>query len=213
MNTTPCVVASLLLTLFVLSVMCWFASPAPVRRRRCARAAPNPQQRCDPFQEPFEELDTGTPDAPPALREVLDFSEVLVTDEERRDTDATNDDIDQIQTIDNRFKSAKRKLTEDRLETGVHNTAKRRKILEQLLRRPHCTRRVRAWRTENSDYLRGDVRPKGQSSSSNLIRSAKNNPDIDLHPGALGPVAGMNGLWLSHENMPDNMVPDAYVQG
>ena len=44
--------------------------------------------------------------------------------------------------------------------------------------------------------------------SSNIMRSAKGNPDIDLHPGALGPLAGKSGMWLSDENIPGNMFDD-----
>ena len=94
------------------------------------------------------------------------------------------------------------------MKNGVYTNKQRRQLVETLLRRPVCGRRVRSWRTENSDYIRGDVRPKGTSESTNIIRSAKNNPEIDLHPGSLGPMAGLQGQWLSDENIPENVFQD-----
>lgn len=171
--------------------------PAPSLRRRNRRVS---------FSEPYD----------PAMRsdlqrQALQFSEVLITDDLRAETKAVYDDATQLQKVNDRFEEAKRNVVEHRLKPGVYGLKQRRKLIENLLRRPYCGRRVRSWRTENSDFMRGDVRPRATNGSSNVIRSAKNNPDVDLHPGALGPMAGMNGLWNSEENVPGNVVPDAFV--
>lgn len=219
MNGSSCMVAGLLMALLTAFLVFWYASaPSSHTRRRARRRCPSKFTEEDEEEDAWDgnaPLEPYVPQAAAAAskQDVLDFSEVLVTEDQRQETEKGQADAAQIQTINDRFQAAKRRVTENRLEVGVQNTQKRRKVIEQLLRRPNCSRRVRSWRTENSDYLRGDVRPKVRSGSTNLIRSAKNNPDIDLHPGALGPVAGMNGLWLSEENLPGNLVPDAYVEG
>lgn len=138
----------------------------------------------------------------------IDFSDILVTDESKEESRRLQSDKDQIQTVNDRFNSAKRNVVEHKMKNGVYTNKQRRQLVENLLRRPPCGRRVRSWRTENSDFLRGDVRPKYRSDSTNIIRSAKNNPEIDLHPGSLGPMAGMQGLWLSEENLPGNVFQD-----
>ena len=92
----------------------------------------------------------------------------------------------------------------------VYSVKQRRKLVENLLRRPFCGRRVRSWRAEYGDFIRGDVQPRGDNASSNLIRSAKNNPLVDLHPGALGPISGLNGAWNS-ESVPGNLIPEGLV--
>lgn len=141
------------------------------------------------------------------MQESIDFSDVHVTDKNKDELMQASQDKDQIQTINKRYEDAKHHLVEFKMKNGVYTNKERRQLVENLLRRPPCGRRIRSWRTENSDYLRGDVRPKAVGSS-NLIRSAKNNPDIDLHPGALGPMAGMKGQWLSEENLPGNVFQD-----
>lgn len=113
--------------------------------------------------------------------------------------------------MDDRYRAARRNVVEFKMKNGVYTNKQRRQLVETLLRRPPCGRRVRSWRTQNSDFLRGDVRPKASTQSSNIIRSAKNNPDADLHPGALGPLAGMQGQWLSEENIPGNLFQDVEV--
>ena len=102
----------------------------------------------------------------------------------------------------------KRTVVENKMKQGVYTNKQRGQLVETSLRRPPCGRRVRSWRTENSDFLRGDVRPKSNTDSTNIVRSAKNNPQIDLHPGSLGPMAGMEGQWLSEENLPGNIFQD-----
>ena len=144
----------------------------------------------------------------PLPQSFIDFSDIMVTDESKAAAKQLDDDKNGMQTIDDRFQAAKRKVVECRMKNGVYSNKQRRKLVENLLRRPPCGRRVRSWRTENSDYIRGDVRPKGSGDSSNLVRSAKNNPQIDLHPGSLGPMAGLEGQWLSVENLSGNIFQD-----
>lgn len=172
------------------------------------------QQRYPKYAEYFDEepnnnaTSPALPEPPPVnLQETIDFSDVFVTDKNREELGNATQDKNQIQTINDRFRAAKRNVVEFKMKNGVYTNKERRQLVETLLRRPPCGRRVRSWRTENSDYLRGDVRPKA-SGSTNLIRSAKNNPDVDLHPGALGPMAGMEGQWLSEENLPGNIFQD-----
>jgi hypothetical protein len=134
----------------------------------------------------------------------VDFSDLLLSVEEKEATDTVKRDIDQVQSINDRFDAAKRRITENRLRPGVYNQEQRRKIVETLLRRPACSRRVRSWRTENSDFLRGDVIPKTVDGWG-VLKLGRHNPNVDLHPGALGPMAGLQGKWLSIGNIPSNL--------
>lgn len=180
--------------------------PPPARAgRRCRPPPPSPsvrrRPRCVTFApEPFDAAARSD-----QQQQALLFSDILVTEDLRQQATEARQDAEQIQSVNERFEEAKRNVVEHRLKPGVYSLKKRRKLVENLLRRPFCGRRVRSWRTENSDYLRGDVRPRVNKGSSNLIRSAKSNPEIDLHPGALGPVAGMHGRWTSEENVPANI--------
>ena len=178
------------------------------RKRTRGRRTAN---RCaSPIPEDFEP--EATPVGPRATSQAdIDFSDVLISESMRADTTRTEADAAQMQSVNERFRAAKRAVMENKLKTGVYTNKQRRKLVETLLRRAGgaCGRRVRCWRTENSDFLRGDVRPKQNQSSSNIVRSAKNNPDIDLHPGALGPMAGLQGRWLMEENIPGNLFVDA----
>jgi hypothetical protein len=150
------------------------------------------------------------PPPPPNLdlQAIIDFSDALVTPEQREEVIAVAEDAGQIQSVNERFDAAKRKLTENRLRPGIHTNKERLKMVNNLLRRSHCSRRVRSWRTENSDILRGDVIPKRTSSSWGMMRAGRSNPDIDLHPGSMGLVSGQGGKWLSEEICPDNAVND-----
>lgn len=132
---------------------------------------------------------------------VVDFSDVLVSDVEKQETVKALENVSQVESVNDRFEAAKRKGTENRLKPGVYDTKGRRKIIEALLRRPHCGRRTRSWRTENSDIIRGDVIPKSNTTSWGLMGVGGKNPDVDLHPGALGPMAGLQGKWLAEENV------------
>jgi hypothetical protein len=147
------------------------------------------------------------------IQDAIDFSDVYVTEQSKDEVLREDQDKQQIQTINDRFRAAKRNIVEFKMKNGVYTNKQRRQLVESLLRRAPCGRRIRSWRTENSDFLRGDVRPKANSQSGNLIRSAKNNPDIDLHPGALGPMAGLQGQWLSEENLPGNIFADMDAAG
>lgn len=227
MAVHPTVVCTVLLVLGLLVsyVYFWYAvaspsarpSPCRLRRRRggggTSRSPPPCRQSPAPRHVSFAEGFTGPPASSQAelQQQALDFSEVLLTEELRRAAHDRAADTAQIKTVNQRFEEAKRNVVEHRLKPGVYTLKQRRKLVENLLRRPYCGRRVRSWRTENSDIFRGDVRPKPSKGSSNLIRSAKSNPDVDLHPGALGPVAGMQGRWNSEENLPANVVQDVYV--
>jgi hypothetical protein len=149
------------------------------------------------------------PPPPPHLdlQAIIDFSDALVTPEQREEVLAVAEDAKQIQSVNERFDDAKRKVTENRLRPGVYTNKERHKLVDNLLRRPYCSRRVRSWRTENSDTLRGDVIPK-RTSSWGMLRAGRSNPEIDLHPGSMGLMSGLEGKWLSEEIIPDNAVND-----
>jgi hypothetical protein len=156
--------------------------------------------------------ETAVPPPPPpppllGLQDIIDFSDALVTPEQREELQTVAVDAEQIQTVNERFDAAKRKVTENRLRPGIHTNKERRKLVDNLLRRPYCSRRVRSWRTENSDTFRGDVIPK-RTSSWGMLRAGRSNPEIDLHPGSMGLVSGLGGKWLSEEIIPDNAVND-----
>ena len=222
-----------LLSLTFIVVLFWwmrdaqYSSPPPRRphRHRCLEEAFNnpaalKKQPYNVKPERFEAQPPATATAPapteespPAidLQVAMDFSDVTVPEAERSGNAVDTANAEQLQTIDERFKAAKRNIAEHKLKNGVYTSGQRRKLVEALLRRPQRGRRVRSWRTENSDYLRGDVIPKASGQSTNLVRSAKNNPVADLHPGALGPMAGMQGQWLSEENIPGNLFEDTAI--
>lgn len=197
--------------LFIIVFM-WFTTGDPRTsprrgRRRCL------EPYATPYHVPHERFESGTPPptSTPDLQAAIDFSDITVPVADHASQATTSADAAQLQTIDERFREAKRSVAEHKLKNGVYTSAQRRKLVEALLRRPPCGRRVRSWRTENSDYIRGDVVPRAQGQSTNLVRSAKNNPNVDLHPGALGPMAGMQGQWLSEENIPENLFEDTAI--
>ena len=213
--------------LVVLYIMYWlrvmegkFAQPRAVRCQRYPR-----NRQWEEFFDEEESSEQQTATDPPPLADVsppmaslniqdaIDFSDVYVTEQSKDEVLREDQDKQQIQTINDRFRAAKRNIVEFKMKNGVYTNKQRRQLVESLLRRAPCGRRIRSWRTENSDFLRGDVRPKANSQSGNLIRSAKNNPDIDLHPGALGPMAGLQGQWLSEENLPGNIFADMEAAG
>jgi hypothetical protein len=158
---------------------------------------------------PFDPCVVPPPPPPPHLdlQAIIDFSDALVTPEQREEVLAVAEDAKQIQSVNERFDDAKRKVTENRLRPGVYTNKERHKLVDNLLRRPYCSRRVRSWRTENSDTLRGDVIPK-RTSSWGMLRAGRSNPEIDLHPGSMGLMSGLEGKWLSEEIIPDNAVND-----
>ena len=214
METSPTILLAFTVVLMVLYIAYAFRimerstnRPRP-KHHRCLQAAPR-------WPEMFEEA---SPDVPPPtanesaptpnMQDAMDFSDTFITDSARDQAQRDSQDKQQIQTINDRYRAAKRNVVEFKMKNGVYTNKERRQLVETLLRRPPCGRRIRSWRTENSDFLRGDVRPKSTNMSTNIIRSAKNNPDIDLHPGALGPMAGMQGQWLSEENLPGNIFQD-----
>ena len=207
-NTTVFVALGLLALLYIVY---WFRiiDRSVPRRNECRRQRPPSTS----WPEYFSETEGGAEPPTSLLPEqsLIDFSDILVTDENRAELQRAASDKEQIQTINDRFRAAKRNVVEHKMKNGVYTNKQRRQLVENLLRRPPCGRRVRSWRTENSDFLRGDVRPKNRAESTNILRSAKNNPEIDLHPGSLGPMAGMHGLWLSEENLPGNIFQDVEV--
>lgn len=151
---------------------------------------------------------TTTMPAPAVVANVataMEASDVFVGDEQRSQLQQAAAEAGQIQTINERFDAAKRRVVENRLRPGIQSTRERRKLLETLLRRPQCARRVRSWRTENSDILRGDPIPRNTSSFGMQVN---HSVEADLHPGAMGLLSGMSGQWLSEENVPDNLIGD-----
>lgn len=169
-------------------------------------------------EEGFDPLSSGLPQkpSPPAaaetpgsvsLQSVIDFSDVTITEAQRKEWQERQDNARQIQSVNERFDAAKRKTDEYKLKPGILPTKKRRQLVESIIRRPYCGRRTRSWRTEFSDTLRGDVVPKGPSSWS-MMRVGGADPAVDLHPGALGPMSGLSGQWVSDADIPDNTFDD-----
>ena len=145
-----------------------------------------------------------------SIQTAIDFSDLGTTAEKRTDMVESEELGQHAVSVNQRYDAAKRKVAEYKLKPGVYDHKQRRRLVEALLRRPACGRRVRSWRTENSDTLRGDAVPKTVSSWG-LMRMGGSNPAIDLHPGALGTLSGMSGKWLSDENVPDNAIDDTYM--
>lgn len=148
----------------------------------------------------------GTP-PPPPLQDVLDFSDITVTDAQRKEWSERQQNASQMQSVNDRYDAAKRKTDEHKLKKGVMSSARRRRLVESLVRRGNCGHRTRSWRTAFSDTLRGDVIPKSQSSWS-VMRIGRSDPAVDLHPGALGPLSGRSGQWVSDSNIPENAFDD-----
>lgn len=184
----------------------------PPPRRRVVQFADNEPEYFDgppppPPPPPPQPTTAAAAPAASTMQSALDFSDVLVGEEQRTATATIEAGSEQIQTVNERFDAAKRGVTENRMRQGVYDNKERRRLVEALLRRPACGRRVRSWRTENSDTLRGDPVPKN-TSSWGMLRAGRSNPLIDLHPGALGPMSGLQGMWLQAESMADNAFAD-----
>jgi hypothetical protein len=197
-------------TFLLASLLLMYVSRSYLLAPRYVPPCPPPRAYDVILREPEYYDESAQPSNPDdAVRQALiDFSDVMISDEQRQEKAGISDDTKQIQSVNERFDAAKRSTYENKMRVGVYNNKERRRLIEKLLRRPYVTRRVRSWRTENSDILRGDVRPVVTTASTNILRSAKSNPDVDLHPGALGPLAGKAGLWLSEADVPDNVVED-----
>ena len=144
---------------------------------------------------------------PPSLQGAIDFSDVTVSEKQRTEWAQQQANAQRIMSVNERFDAAKRKTEEHKLRPGVYTNRKRRQLIEAIVRRPFCGKRSRSWRTAFSDTLRGDVVPK-QNASWNMMRVGRSDPTVDLHPGALGPLAGKSGLWVSEANVPDNAFDD-----
>lgn len=186
--------------------------PVPYHRRHHRTEMFEPGAEAEPAHTPVAPTPAqvvSVVDGPPpvSLQEAVDFSDLLVTSEQRAELQTVADNALQVQTVNERFDAAKRKVTDNRLRPGMQSTKERRRLVDNLLRRPHCSRRVRSWRTENSDTLRGDVVPK-RTSSWGMLRAGRSNPDIDLHPGSMSLLSGLGGRWLSEEIVADNDITD-----
>ena len=147
---------------------------------------------------------------PYSLQSAIDFSDITVSDESRTQLQNIRENARQIQTVDERFQAAKRKTEEYGMRQGIMPNKQRREKIEALVRRPFCGRRTRSWRTEFSDTLRGDVIPKQRNNDLGMMRLGRSDPTKDLHAGALGQVSGLNGRWVSTENIPDNLFDDVF---
>ena len=101
-----------------------------------------------------------------------------------------------VQSIDERYKSAKRSTPADKMTRGVFSCAEKRRLVEKLIQRPTKKRnsRPKLWRHEFSDRLRGDVVP-----------THENKWDINKNPltaedGAQGIFATLNGgVWAADD--------------
>ena len=87
----------------------------------------------------------------------------------------------QPQTIDERFKSAKKPLPEERLTKGVLTQKQRMERLNTMIRRPQTSAKRRQWRDEFRDYFRGDPVPAHRNES--VVSRSRN--DGESLPGAL----------------------------
>lgn len=152
--------------------------------------------------------DAANTSSPFNLQEAIDFSDVTVSDKQRQEYQELQENTTQVQTVNERFNAAKRKTEEHGLRPGILTNKKRRQLVEALVRRPFCGRRTRSWRTEFSDSLRGDVIPRNKDNAMGMMRIGRSDPSVDLHPGALGPMSGLSGQWVSEENLPENVFED-----
>jgi hypothetical protein len=84
-------------------------------------------------------------------------------------------------TIDERFKSAKKPLPEERLTKGVLTQKERMDRLNTMIRRPQTSAKRRQWRDEFRDYFRGDPVPVHRNEPS----VARSRNDGEALPGAL----------------------------
>lgn len=148
---------------------------------------------------------TAEPAATVDLQAAIDFSDVTVDPKDQRAFSDLQENSKQIQSVDERFQSCKRKVEEHKLKPGIFPNKKRRQLVEALVRRPFCGRRTRSWRTEFSDNLRGDVIPKNMNNNWSMMRLGRTDPTKDLHPGALGTMSSTTGLWNSVETVPENV--------
>lgn len=147
---------------------------------------------------------------PVDLQEAINLSDINVTPKQREEWKTHMQQTQQIQTVNERFEAAKRRTEEYKLKPGVYTNQRRRQLIENLVRRPSCGKRRRGWRTEFSDIMRGDVVPKNVNQDGfGMMRIGRKDPRVDLHPGALGPLSGLSGAWVSEENIPGNMFDDA----
>lgn len=190
------------LLLFTLICYCFHRRPP----RLCHRSQwPSQSPVYEDQPEYFEPAEEDTAAVGPPDQDIFNFSDILIDEAQLTAVEDVKKNSSQVQTVNERFNAAKRRATENRLKPGVYDQKQRRKLVEALLRRPQCGRRVRSWRTENSDTMRGDAVPKGVSAWG-LMRMGRQNPEKDLHPGALGPMSGLQGKWLAEEIVPDNAI-------
>ena len=91
--------------------------------------------------------------------DLLDFAEI------RDDLLQQHTPEQKIETIDERYKAAKRKTPEDKMTRGIYSSGEKRRLVEKLIRRPSqkTNTRPKLWRHEFSDRLRGDVVPTHQN--------------------------------------------------
>jgi hypothetical protein len=190
--------AGLCIVVYVTFLVCRLPKRPTPRRRRNRMDLEN-------FETPLVGPSVGGP-APANLdmQSIVDFSDVTVSAERRKDYRDLLADAERVQTVEQRFAAAKRKNEEHGMQSHIMPTKKRREVIENLARRPFCGRRTRSWRTQFSDPLRGDVVPKQSNKNWNMMRLGRSDPSKDLHPGALGPVSGMDGRWLAEEDVPEN---------
>ena len=184
--------------------------PADVAASYANPSRPESVNTSSAYTNPNHSISTNAEGGAVDIQTAIDFSDLTVTPEKRTDVAECEELGQHAVSVNQRYDAAKRKVAEYKLKPGVYDHKQRRRLVEALLRRPACGRRVRSWRTENSDTLRGDAVPKTVSSWG-LMRMGGSNPSIDLHPGALGTLSGMSGKWLSEENMPENAIDDLYM--
>ena len=188
MSRTGWIFAAILIVVLILLLLFWFA--------QCKKSTTdNVQQTYSPHVAPNDTIPI------PSDGSILKFLNVS-----RDVTFGDHDGLHDVETPDERFSRAKRKLPQHSLVTGVYSDAQRRKLLDRISRRPFCSQRTRSWRTQFSDHLRGDVRPLHQNNW-NIMRPMRSNYTLDLHAGALGTVSGY-GKWDAKGGVASNYFDD-----
>lgn len=144
---------------------------------------------------------------PPAenVASLVALSDITISQRDIQDAIKTDENINAMETVDERFDAAQRSPMEHGLSKNMNTQKERRKLIETLTRRPYCGRRNRSWRQAFSDQLRGDPIPKHTSKGTwNMMRVGHSDPFVDLHPGALGTISGNEGRWNAEQAVPAN---------
>ncbi len=133
-----------------------------------------------------------------ATQATFDFSDIFLDASGDDEMKHIRDQALTIDTVDERFDSAVRKTEENRLQRGSMSMEEKRRLLDVTLRRPDCSRPPRSWRTENSDFWRGDNVPQHPTIWGVTLTGANT---IDMRRGAQNehPMSNSEVILLSNE--------------